>query len=472
MKTYNSITGIRAFYLCLLFFSSSLFASVDVFFNQDDRAYFKDPLRKEWRQGHNFQEIIIKELQRAEKSVEVAVQEFRLSEIANALVDLHQRGIDVRVVIESRYNNTIFERLNESGQKKSFQGDGSESLLVTLGNYREDYERELEQIRRREIIDYLWLSEQKNFDPLYDDAIAILRHHNIPLIDDRADGSQGNNLMHHKFVIIDGKKLILTSANFTVHDFFGIPNSETRLGNANALLVIEDQSLSDIFLEEFNIMYGDSRKGPRFGTAKPYRGVQAAQIQNSQIKVQFAPTWRSLGYERSSGGLIQRTIKAARESVHSALFVFSDQEISDSLKTVKKERGVDLSVMVDRLFAFRYYSKAMDLLGLVLPDHECRLFRGVNPWTPPAQRVGAPNLSGDKLHHKFAVVDNQKVIFGSQNWTSSGNFNNDEFLVIIDDARIAQEFSREVMRLKYFAEWGALPWVYERIEERQAACNL
>ena len=37
------------------------------------------------------------------------------------------------------------------------------------------------------------------------DALAIVREAGIPMIDDTADGSKGSGLMHHKFIVIDGK---------------------------------------------------------------------------------------------------------------------------------------------------------------------------------------------------------------------------------------------------------------------------
>jgi phosphatidylserine/phosphatidylglycerophosphate/cardiolipin synthase-like enzyme len=78
----------------------------------------------------------------------------------------------------------------------------------------------------------------------------------VPILDDTADGSKGSGLMHHKFVVIDGRTLIVTSANFTTSDMHGdLTASQTR-GNANNLLKIEDSQLADLFTQEFNIMWG------------------------------------------------------------------------------------------------------------------------------------------------------------------------------------------------------------------------
>ena len=46
------------------------------------------------------------------------------------------------------------------------------------------------------------------------DALAIVRSAGVPVIDDTADGSKGSGLMHHKFVVIDGKTV--TVAYFSI----------------------------------------------------------------------------------------------------------------------------------------------------------------------------------------------------------------------------------------------------------------
>lgn len=467
--TFSLVTA-----LVFLVATSNAQASVQVFFNQDDTKVYVDPVRKVYRQGVDFQTMIVNEIQKATSSIEVAVQEFRLSAIAQALIEKQEQGVQVRVIIDSRYNNTIWEALSSD----QLQNQQKVDLYEMDEAERDLHTQRLYQLRElAQLLDSGQISDKE--DPLYVDAIELLRNSDVVLIDDTADGSGGNNLMHHKYVVIDNQKLILTSANFTVHDFFGIPNGNDRLGNANALFLIEDKSLTQLFLDEFNYMFGSEgpkvgeHHRPLFGLNKPHRDPKVRRLSEDMIiTTQFAPTSRRLSYAESTAGLMKRSLLSAEESISAALFVFSDQVLADAIKTVKRERGIELSVLVDRLFAYRYYSKALDLLGLTLPRHDCQFQAGINPWSPPARRVGIPELSGDKLHHKFAVIDNRKVVFGSQNWSSSGNHNNDEFLVVIENEQVAQEFTREIERLNNLAHWGALPWVYERIEQQFEACGL
>ena len=53
----------------------------------------------------------------------------------------------------------------------------------------------------------------------------------------------------------------------------------------------------------------------------------------------------------------------------------------------------------------------------------------------------------EKVHHKVFIVDGKTVITGSYNPTKNGNTRNDENVLIIHDAVIAQQFEEEFERL-------------------------
>jgi len=93
----------------------------------------------------------------------------------------------------------------------------------------------------------------------------------------------------------------------------------------------------------------------------------------------------------------------------------------------------------------------------------------------PASSVGVPNLApGDKLHHKFAIVDpgtpQATVITGSHNWSSSANHINDENLLIIRNGRVVDHFVREFERLMAEARFGPSRRLQQQAEERARLC--
>jgi phosphatidylserine/phosphatidylglycerophosphate/cardiolipin synthase-like enzyme len=52
-----------------------------------------------------------------------------------------------------------------------------------------------------------------------------------------------------------------------------------------------------------------------------------------------------------------------------------------------------------------------------------------------------------QMHHKFMVIDNSIVIFGSYNFTNSAEDRNDENLLVIYNSEIAGQFIAEFQRV-------------------------
>ena len=86
--------------------------------------------------------------------------------------------------------------------------------------------------------------------------------------------------------------------------------------------------------------------------------------------------------------------------------------------------------------------------------------------------IDTPRLARrDKLHHKFAVIDNKTVITGSFNWSPSAAHTNDETLLVIDSPEVAAHFTREMNRLWRGAELGITPRMQRRLKRRRTQCG-
>ena len=150
---------------------------------------------------------------------------------------------------------------------------------------------------------------------------------------------------------------------------------------------------------------------------------------------------------------------------------FSKQPLSNTLEN-KSSRGTQIRALIDPLFAYRYYSEGLDLLGVELSNN-CQFYGDNNPWENSIETVGIPNISrGDKLHHKFALIDNKIIVTGSHNWSAAANYTNDEALLIIDNSTIAKHFSQEFDRLYDDAILGVTNRLQQRIEEDKRECQI
>lgn len=438
---------------------------IQAYFNQSQAARYREPYRGMERLGDDLEQVIVDGILSARRSLDVAVQELRLPRIAEALVQQHRAGVRVRVILENNYRRPLS------------QVSGAETGRMT----ERDRTRYEEALR---LMDENGDGRISSQEAARRDALVMLETAGVPLIDDTADGSKGSGLMHHKFVVVDGQTVIVGSANFTTSDIHGDFGSPESRGNPNHLLRIQNIALAQIFSDEFNLMWGDGpggRTDSRFGLQKTARFSErslreaprsALLSPTSRVTVQFSPTSPTQPWQISVNGLIGRALSASQRQVDLALFVFSDQNLGSTLET-QHQKGVQVRALIDPGFAFRYYSEGLDMMGVALPDAQCRIEKGNKAWGRAIATVGIPSLpDGDLLHHKFAVIDQQRVITGSQNWSAAANHNNDENLLVIDNATVAAHFQREFERLYATAELGIPGWLQQKAQQEQTRCGL
>lgn len=432
---------------------------VQVFFNHAETAAYTDPYRQQSRSGDNLEQLMIEAIQSAQSTVDIAVQEFRLPRIAQALVDRQKAGVKIRVILENTYSRP-WSRLGPAERSPTNQRERD--------RYQE-YEKLADQNRDGQL---------SPTEIEQGDALVILQNGQVAWVDDTADGSAGSNLMHHKFIVIDRKRAIVTSANMTLSDLHGDFRSPRSTGNANNLLRIESWEVAEALTEEFDLMWGDGPGGKpdsRFGTHKPVRPPRQFTFGDTKITLQFSPTSRQIAWDQSTNGLIARTLGTATHEVNLALFVFSDQRLANVLAP-RHNQGVQIRALIDPGFAYRPYSEALDLMGLSListgRQAQCQTEAENQPWQNPITTVGVPRLArGDLLHHKFGLVDDRIVITGSHNWTEAANQGNDETLLVIESQSVAAHFRREFERLYATATLGLPPALQRRARAQQQRCQ-
>ncbi|MEH2326029.1 MAG: DUF655 domain-containing protein [Nostoc sp.] len=426
---------------------------VQVYFNHSESSEYKEPYRQQTRLGDDLEKQIVDAITQAKSTVDVAVQELRLPKVAQALVDRQKAGVKVRIILENTYSRPW------------------SSLTSTEVGKLDKREQE----RYNEFRKFIDINQDNQLSPTeinQRDALIILQNAKIPWIDDRADGSAGSSLMHHKFVIVDNRIVIITSANFTLSDTYGDFTNSSSLGNANNLLQIDSPELASLFTEEFNILWGDGPGGKpdsQFGLKKPMRLPKQITLGDTKITVQFSPTSPIQPWSNSSNGLIGKTLDSATKSVDMALFVLSDQRIANILEK-RYQQSVQIRTLIEPQFAYRLYSEALDMMGVAL-SNKCKYELDNHPWPNPITTVGVPVLpKGDLLHHKFGVIDNQTVITGSHNWSDAANNGNDETLLVIENSLVAAHYVREFSRLYSNIKPGLPPAIQEKIKLEQTRC--
>ena len=427
---------------------------LQVYFNQSLTSSYTEPYRQQSRAGDDLEKLVMEAIATAQSTVDVAVQEFRLPGIARVLSDRQRSGVKVRLIVEHMYSRPWSDYKAPELAKLPERERDRYQEFVQLADTNKDGKLSTDEI-------------QKN------DALLIINNSGIPIIDDTADSSKGSGLMHHKFVVIDGKTVIVTSANFTTSDVHGDFKTPASRGNANNLLKIQNAELAQLFTQEFNIMWGDGPGGKpdsKFGVKKPFRPVQKVRVRETTVTVQFSPTSKTLPWEKSVNSLINQNLGIAKKSVNLALFVFSAQRLANTLE-IEAQRGVAVRALIDSNFIYRPYSEGLDMMGATLIEH-CQLEADNRPWKQPLTTVGVPALPmGDRLHHKFGVVDANTVLTGSHNWSEAANHGNDETLLAIASPVVAAHFEREFDRLYKGAILGIPTRIKQKIDAQKKECE-
>lgn len=409
---------------------------ISVAFNHNPNGRYRSPIDGQWRQGDDLEAFVLEGIASAREEILVAVQELTLPRIAEALVARQRQGVRVRVVLENTYSAPWSEQhpagLTPRQRQRQLQ-------LQALGGA---------------------------------DALVVLRRGGIPVLDDTADGSAGSGLMHHKFVVIDNREVITGSTNFTSSCVHGDPDEPRTRGNVNHLLRLRSTELAGLFREEFERMWGDGPGGApdsRFGMGKASGEIRWVQVGDVPVGVLFAPHPSRAAHHGLN--LLDGLLAGARKRADLALFVFSSQQLGNRVSALH-DRGVDIRLLVDPGFSNRYFSEVLDLLGLELPDHRCLVQAENQPRPTPIEGVGTPRLAaGDKLHHKFAVLDDRRVVTGSFNWSPSAAHKNDEAVLVIDSPLLAAHFRAEVDRLWKGAELGVTGRLQRKRERLRQQCG-
>ena len=214
-------------------------------------------------------------------------------------------------------------------------------------------------------------------------------------------------LMHDKFWIFDGQIVWTGSTNVTENGVFDQDNNT---------VVIQSPELAAIYEREFQEMW-DGKFGPRSPSTLDQ---QIAMVNGSRIVVVFTSEDPALE------NAIVPIVKSATKSVRFLTFSFTDFPLADAMSQ-RWKAGVDVAGVFEKVGS---ETEASELRTLM-----CR--------SVPVKQDGNPGF----LHHKVIVVDERIVITGSMNYSTNAEENNDENVIIIDNAEIARLYLQEFERV-------------------------
>lgn len=247
-------------------------------------------------------------------------------------------------------------------------------------------------------------------------GILAMKAAGIQIVDDQRSG-----IMHHKFMVVDGKALWTGSTNLTTTSLYA---------HNNNALTIRTPQMAQAYGAEFERLFVKRE----FGKAdRPVVTPPTARMSVGAGTMQafFSP---------AGGGreAVVAEVTAAKKSIRFMTFSLTDPQTGEMMRR-KAASGVKVEGIFDRWLAAGQYS----LYKPFAADKKIDVIKDGNEAL---------------MHHKIIIIDGKTVITGSYNYSENAeNHNNEAFLIFRNASTIASAYNKEFDRLEYAAKHNHPP---------------
>ena len=335
--------------------------------------------------------------------------------------------------------------LNFKNQKPELYGNNSASncLVTEINNAKESIDFAIYGINKQpKIFDALiranargvkirWVNDfDKAPEDYYSDTAKLMKvltsnNNDSPERITYKNAKDKRAIMHNKFFIFDNQKVWTGSANIT--------NTDLSDFNANYALLINSKEIAAQFKNEFEQMYSG-----KFHNLKNKNDCKTTNLEkNTKLTVAFSPQDKIIQTK------ILPLVDNAKGYIYIPIFYFTHKDMASHLISAKK-RGVDVKIITDSTNAHGKYTIHKELRA-----HEIK--------------VKTENKAG-KMHMKAIIIDDKYSIIGSMNLTKSGEYNNDENTIIIENSNIAK-----YLKNTFLTMWKSIPDKYLNLDPRAEA---
>ncbi|MBI2264921.1 MAG: phosphatidylserine/phosphatidylglycerophosphate/cardiolipin synthase family protein [Armatimonadetes bacterium] len=230
-------------------------------------------------------------------------------------------------------------------------------------------------------------SRKEVIEKLSDNGVKVLTY---PAKEPGSPGAKYGQLCHVKMLLVDGDQAIIGGMNWGNHSPL----------NHDFDVKVEGPAVDKmkwIFREDWLKSGGQSGEIPYIGHTPAHPDANATvNVVTSSLEAK----------EQTIQKAILHSIDDARESIHAELFVLSSRPAIEALKSAH-ERGVDVRVILHPL----------KIKGNAINE---KAFNELKEAGVPVKWYECDSETGEKLHAKMAVFDEDKTIVGSANWSYAG----------------------------------------------------
>ncbi len=418
----------------------------------------------------NLENRLIYRINQAQHTLDIATYDIDLPNLVDAIIQAKARGVKVRVIADSKDYEPGESRTYDlhciSIEKLIRGADGQVGTSDDIPVFSDSPIFAVEDSTKRE--EYGLPANPDGFH--YVSVTVGTKTRTGYMLCEGEKKSNGNyyspgDQMHNKFVIIDGVWVWTGSWNFTINGLYGSEeNMEAGIlgGNTNNALELRSVSVAEAYRLEFEEMWGSNTYIPdpensNFHSRKTDNTRHLFDLNGTLVELYFSPGDNPLSK-------LQDTIaNDADYNAYFCVFAWSDQVMCDELKykwegsyddLVGELTGFDIAGIFEHLYWNQWWSASVDMTGRTASRTS-----DSNPnirWANPAP-VYKDN-EDTMMHHKYMILDvntesDPIVITGSLNWSANGNDSNDENVLIIHNAKIANQYYQEFLG-RYFQAGG------------------
>jgi len=240
------------------------------------------------------------------------------------------------------------------------------------------------------------------------------------------------SLQHNKMIIVNGpktRKVVFGSTNLSWRGLYV---------QANNALVVEGKEPVDLALAAFDNYFDQEDTFEDTDSA----GLTGLGLKNIDAKVAFSPHSAANALLETIGEDIGKTTSCLFYSL--AFLSITPGIIKETLKKVSKKPGIFVYGIADKKVG------GIDLQmpnGNIAPVFASALDKNI----PPPFNKEPTGGGGNRMHHKFVVIDFDKptarVYLGSYNFSIPADKKNGENLLVIRDRRVAVSYTVEALRI-------------------------
>ncbi|BCB02393.1 phospholipase D-like domain-containing protein [Bacillus sp. KH172YL63] len=446
--------------------------AINVYFNKSASTQYAMP-GNEANYNVNLEDRLLKRLNEATTSIDLATYEINLPRIIDALMNKAAQGVDVRILADAKdgtdpHYAERYETMRLYLEKLVRGQDGTVGTADDAHILSDSPMFVVEDAAKRS--DYNLPADFTDF-PQRSVTVGSTATTGYMFVEGEwkaADSyySPGNQ-MHNKFAVVDGKWVFTGSWNYTITGLYGSEenmNQGILDGNQQHVVEVHSPELAAIYKTEFDEMWGSGTTTPdnkvsNFSTRKIDNTPHSLTIGGDTVEIYFSSG------DDAVGRMTELVKNEADENAYFTIFAWSDQALVDELKNKWEGSytdnqgtltGFDVKGLFDPSFWNQWWSASIEMTGRTASQTSTN-----NPntrWANPAPVYAANETR--KLHAKTMLIDadtdsDPTVIVGSTNWSENGNNVNDENMLIIHDAAITNQFLQE-FNARYVNAGGAV----------------